>query len=298
MDTFGARLKSEREDRGLTIQDVAETLGVDQNRLLALERNDFEALPGEAVMMACLRAYAECLDVDAELMIEDYAQERDKCLVRLAESVPDRAVEIAPAAVPSHGSRRQRFPVLPVVFLIVAVVVVAGSWWMFSGDGTASFPEQPAAATPASAAPVATESVDAGSSTPGALVPVTAVEPERTARRPEPAASPPTAMSINEYGVGTAIKKRRLVGESDRFVEGTQVWFWTRVEGGEAGDRIDHVWLEGGEVVARIPLKVGGSPWRTYSAKMLRAGSSDEWAVEARDGNDRVLARREFACAP
>ena len=141
MDTFGARLKSEREDRGLTIRTVAETLGVDQGRLLALERNEFEALPDEAVMMACLRAYAECLEVDAELMIEDYVQERNRCLTRLAESVPDRAAEIAPAAVPSYGDRRQRFPLLPVVLLIVTIVAVAGTWWMFSGDGTASLPE-------------------------------------------------------------------------------------------------------------------------------------------------------------
>ena len=59
MDTFGARLQSEREDRGLTIQAVAERLGVEQDRLLALERNEFEAHPDDAAMLACLSAYAD-----------------------------------------------------------------------------------------------------------------------------------------------------------------------------------------------------------------------------------------------
>ena len=48
METFGTRLQSEREDRGLTIESVAERVGVDRNSLLALERNDFESLPDHA----------------------------------------------------------------------------------------------------------------------------------------------------------------------------------------------------------------------------------------------------------
>jgi cytoskeletal protein RodZ len=91
MDTFGEKLKSEREDRGLSIQAVAEDLGVDHDQLRALERNDFEALPDEAVMVGWLRAYAERLDVDADLMIEDYVQERDKCLRQLADAVTAKA---------------------------------------------------------------------------------------------------------------------------------------------------------------------------------------------------------------
>jgi len=293
MDTFGARLKSEREDRGLTIQAVAEKLGIDDDRLLALERNDFEALPDEAVMMACLRAYAECLEVDAELMIEDYVQERDRCLERLAETVGDRSVDIAPAAVPSYGDRPRRSPRLAIV-AVIAVVVVAGAWWMLSGDGTSSTAEQPA-----TTAPIATQSAETRPEVPDATAPVTWTEPQRPTTRSAPvAASAAPGMTIEEYGVGTAVKKRRLVGESDRFAAGTRVWFWTRVEGGTAGDRIDHVWLEGGEEATRISLKVGGSTWRTYSAKVLRAGSSGEWAVEARDAEGRVLARREFACTP
>ena len=281
MDTFGARLQYEREDRGLTTQAVAERLGVEQDQLVALERNDFEALPDDAAMLACLNAYAECLGVDAELMIEDYVQERRECLARLDEAVPDRAVEIAPAAVPSYGTRQSSSRVLPVVYVMALIVVGVGAWWMLSGDGTPA----PVAAEPAEALPEPTTST----------VPVKQAEAQPRAERPAAVAPTPAAMSIDEYGVGTAIKKRQLVGQADRFAAGTKVWFWTRVEGGKAGDRIEHVWLDGGQVAARIPLKIGGSSWRTYSAKTLRAGSSGAWAVEARDAEGRVLARREFA---
>ena len=118
MDTFGDRLKSEREDRGLSIQAVAEILRVDHGLLRALERNDFDALPDEAAMMDCLQAYAECLEVDSDLMIEDYVRERDNSLRRLEDDVVERAAETgkpreavgAPSVSPEKSRRDSCVP--------------------------------------------------------------------------------------------------------------------------------------------------------------------------------------------
>jgi len=43
---------------------------------------------------------------------------------------------------------------------------------------------------------------------------------------------------------------------------------------------------------------VGGSPWRTWSRKEMRAGDAGPWTVEARDASGRVLATATFACTP
>ena len=61
MNTFGERLRSEREQRGLTIEAVAETLGVDQHPLLlhvgSLEAQGFHgSFFGEAALMGVRRA--------------------------------------------------------------------------------------------------------------------------------------------------------------------------------------------------------------------------------------------------
>ncbi len=100
--------------------------------------------------------------------------------------------------------------------------------------------------------------------------------------------------SISEYGVGTAIENRQLTGEGNRFSKGSQVWFWTRVDNGNPGDRIDHVWLHEGVETASVSLELGGLRWRTYSAKLLH--SAGDWTVEARDEVGHVLARTEFVC--
>lgn len=105
-----------------------------------------------------------------------------------------------------------------------------------------------------------------------------------------------SSLSINDYGVGTDVVDRELKGKGDQFEEGSKVVFFTRVIGGADGDRIRHVWLHEKEEVVSIGLTLGGSHWRTYSRKTLPPGTTGAWAVEARDAEDRVLARAEFTC--
>ena len=103
-------------------------------------------------------------------------------------------------------------------------------------------------------------------------------------------------LSIPEFGVGRQVVNRRLEGRGDRFEEGGVAWFSTRVLGGEAGEYIRHVWLHEGKTVQSIELKLGGPHWRTHSRKTL--WSLGRWTVEARDPQDRVLARATFTCIP
>jgi hypothetical protein len=103
-------------------------------------------------------------------------------------------------------------------------------------------------------------------------------------------------MAVSRFGVGTGVRDRALIGEGDRFPEGTAVWFWTLVEGGSRGDSIDHVWLHDGVEVQRVRLKVDASSWRTQSHKSL-SDCRGAWTVEARDAAGGVLARSAFSCS-
>ncbi|MGB5658960.1 MAG: DUF2914 domain-containing protein, partial [Thermoanaerobaculia bacterium] len=179
-----------------------------------------------------------------------------------------------------------------------------------SRDGTASTPDTSVAAAPVepetspskASADVASTPAEALAQVaatqvepPVAVTPTPVKPPESRSADPTPA---PSLLSIAEYGVGTAVENRYLVGRNDRFTEGTRVWFWTRVQGGARGDRIDHVWLHEGAEAMHRSMEIGGSNWRTYSAQTLYPGVTGDWAVEARDGAGRVLARSEFVCIP
>ena len=104
----------------------------------------------------------------------------------------------------------------------------------------------------------------------------------------------PIHLTVPESGVGRRLVRHQLEGQDDRFAAGTVVWFQTRVLGGQRGESIRHVWMHEGRAVQSISLRLGAADWRTQSSKMLR--DTGRWAVEARDGEGRVLGRADFAC--
>jgi len=105
-------------------------------------------------------------------------------------------------------------------------------------------------------------------------------------------------MKVTESGVGSGVVDRELQGRAESFPEESEVWFWTRVEGGNEGDYLVHVWLRNGEEVHRYEPRVGGAHWRTWSSKTMYAGSAGDWIVEARSEDGLVLARETFRCTP
>ena len=264
-DTFGFKMRSVREEQGLSLEDVVRATRIPGHHLQALEQDDFDALPDEARVEEYLRSYAELLDVDPDLVIEDYVRERDS-------RKTDRPV-VEAAVAPEKPARPGRSPLRLASIGIVVVVAVIVTMRLGPRDATAPVTFEPRAAAAKSQAPP-----------PEAAIPAARTTPE------------PAGPSIPDHGLGSGVKDRRLVGKSDRFVEGTQVWFWTQVLDGTAGEKIEHVWIREGVEATRVPLKLGGSPWRTHSAKTMWPGSAGAWVVEARDADGRLLARREFRC--
>jgi cytoskeletal protein RodZ len=296
METFGEKLRFARESRGLSIEAVARILQVDEDRLLALEHNDFEKLPDNDAMTACLQAYAESLEVEADLMLADYLREREVCLRKLEDALPSRTPPIPREAISFDRDRDRRSLVGILVLALLATVAMLVTWWMLAVGGETSPTIVPDAVPLAESAPAA-PSPTAGPGRPARTPTGTSTElpPTTSESSPDRSAQPasaPTGMRIPDHGVGTRVSNRQLFGRASRFREGTRVWFWNNVLGGDPGDRIDHVWLRDGEEVIRIPLKIGGPRWRTYSAKVLAAPGT--WAVEARAEDGRVLARDEL----
>lgn len=89
MESFGERLRHERETRNTTIEEIAAATGIHRGFLEALETNDFQSLPGRAFGKFYLRAYAEILDFDPEPLIVHYDRERRREPPEAYERPPD-----------------------------------------------------------------------------------------------------------------------------------------------------------------------------------------------------------------
>jgi transcriptional regulator with XRE-family HTH domain len=102
--SFGARLRHERERRGIALASIAERTKIAPALLVALERGDVGRWPGGIYRRSFIRAYAEAVGLDpAEVAREFFESFPDPAAVAptiagVAEPSPDAARAPAPTA--------------------------------------------------------------------------------------------------------------------------------------------------------------------------------------------------------
>src|SRR5215831_710121 len=72
MGSFGDRLKKEREQRGITLDDISLNTKIGTRLLRALEEEKFDQLPGGIFNKGFVRAYARHVGLDEEQTVADY----------------------------------------------------------------------------------------------------------------------------------------------------------------------------------------------------------------------------------
>lgn len=72
--SFGAWLRRERERRAVTLRAIADRTKVGAGLLEGLERGDISRWPGGIYRRAFVRAYAEAVGLDAELVLANFEQ--------------------------------------------------------------------------------------------------------------------------------------------------------------------------------------------------------------------------------
>jgi cytoskeleton protein RodZ len=72
MGSFGERLQREREMRGITLEEIADSTKIGTRSLRALEQEDFDKLPGGIFNKGFVRAYARYLGIDEEQAVADF----------------------------------------------------------------------------------------------------------------------------------------------------------------------------------------------------------------------------------
>ncbi len=72
MESIGEKLKSARESRGLTVDQIARETNIAKRFISALEEEAFDVFPGEPYLLRFLRNYADYLGLDAEEMVTLY----------------------------------------------------------------------------------------------------------------------------------------------------------------------------------------------------------------------------------
>ena len=112
-DTFGPRLRSERERRGISLDTIASVTKVSADLWDGLERNDYSRWPSGIFARAFVRDYARAVGLDGDEVVEEFCRlfpigdrRANRLIQAQAELIGHSLAYAEPGAVPPQGDRR------------------------------------------------------------------------------------------------------------------------------------------------------------------------------------------------
>ena len=102
-------------------------------------------------------------------------------------------------------------------------------------------------------------------------------------------------LTVTESAISRDVVDRMPVDADTTFASDVgRLYCWTRISGAEGETTVHHVWFHGDEERADLELRVGASPWRTWSNKAIVPEWTGDWRVEVRDADGNVLETIRF----
>ena len=144
MPEIGETLRETRTRRRIDLTDVEAATKIRVKYLPALENEEWDLLPGPTFVKTFLRTYAEYLDLDARLLVEEYRQRYERLGTH----------DLAPFRAGVAGQRRRRRPRValgPVIAVTVLVAGLLGALYLLGRWGQAERTTPSPTATPGAA---------------------------------------------------------------------------------------------------------------------------------------------------
>jgi len=121
MGSFGERMRRERDKRGITLDSISQTTKIGTHILEALEKEEFDKLPGGIFNKGFVRSYANFLGMNEEQVLKEFIEVAGDP----EQPLPDPPVPRRPE-IPQPKERRPRGGVATLV--VCAITLLLGGW--------------------------------------------------------------------------------------------------------------------------------------------------------------------------
>jgi cytoskeletal protein RodZ len=121
MEPLGLRLKRAREERKLTLRQIAVETKISVTALEALERGDFSRLPGGIFGRAFVRAYALHVGLDADAIVDEFTAEVTRRERDASHIITERGITADDRAF----AERQRRAVRLLQTSLITIILIA-----------------------------------------------------------------------------------------------------------------------------------------------------------------------------
>ncbi len=266
----GELLRRAREQRGFTLQQIAQATKLPLRHLIALERDEFATLPGGLYRRAEVRAYADAVGLERSVALArlDHALKQAPSRPRASAQPPRRPSMLA--------SLRRRLMMVAGVAVMTGGIAVA--MWPSGSDA----PHIPAV-RPASAPTSPTIELSSDTHSQPLLgradreVAAATVESQLTVVTEPPGAR----VTVNGIGWGVTPVTIRYLTPGPKSVRVT-------LEGYVPDERLIRLDDRGGEATVRIPLRTKGNERESFSSTMLENdGARNSFRSDAIDVDPR-----------
>src|ERR1700757_3612881 len=193
MGSFGDRLKKEREQRSISLDDISLSTKIGTRMLRALEEEKFEQLPGGIFNKGFVRAYARHVGLDEEQTLADYmealGESRMQALPEVHAPKPAPAPEPRPVAHAGGEHAASEIPWGMLALALLLIVLAFASW---------SYYHRAPQMEKSTNAPPARETTTPSGSPPGSGPPSAAPSPAQTVPASDDGKAPSSPIPTTE----------------------------------------------------------------------------------------------------
>ncbi|MBU8851122.1 DUF4115 domain-containing protein [Priestia megaterium] len=131
MTELGQRLRQERENKGLSLEDLQKLTKIQKRYLLGIEEGNYEVMPGKFYVRAFIKQYCEAIGLDTDAIFEEYKSDIPSTQT---EDMPQQLSRVrSRKEIPQHTKGVSKaYDYLPTVLVVAGVVVVGIIIWVIA----------------------------------------------------------------------------------------------------------------------------------------------------------------------
>ncbi len=128
MNGIGQTLKEAREKKGLTLDDLQQTTKIQKRYLIAIEAENFDALPGDFYVRAFIQQYAKVVDLDGDELLAQLEEKTGiKTEAPAAHEATTRTEAVRLEQAEKNDFLGKLMNYLPTIIIVIVVVAILGT---------------------------------------------------------------------------------------------------------------------------------------------------------------------------
>ena len=125
MASIGEQLKQIREDKNISLEEVANATKISKRYLQAIEEGNYSLIPGQTYVIGIIRNYARYLGLDPNPIVEQYS----KLILPNDDDIKPVAMMRGNQKNNQRRVARKRVGILVIVIVFLILCLAGLVWW-------------------------------------------------------------------------------------------------------------------------------------------------------------------------